>query len=155
VVDSRVTVREAALRLGVSEGAIRKRVDRGTLRSEKGDDGRVYVYLPAGEDTGEVTSTTLESNVLISEMRDQIEFLRRELERKDTILMNMTEAMKSLTPATPEPPEEAASEPRRSPEAASGEPYGTSPQEAEESLQRRSERDPSKRSWWRKFFGFE
>ena len=58
---------------------------------------------------------------------------------------------------------EALREPRESPETASespaasreewplgheGETYGTSAQEAEDSLQRRS-------SWWRRFFGFE
>src|SRR5919112_215242 len=44
----RVTMREAADLLGVSKEAIRKRVVRGTLRSELGEDGRRYVYLEAG-----------------------------------------------------------------------------------------------------------
>jgi hypothetical protein len=41
----RVTIREAAARLGVTEAAIRKRVQRGSLDKEMGGDGRVYVYL--------------------------------------------------------------------------------------------------------------
>jgi DNA-directed RNA polymerase specialized sigma24 family protein len=40
----RVTVVEAAARLGVKEQAIRKRIQRGTLTHDKDDDGRVYVY---------------------------------------------------------------------------------------------------------------
>ena len=40
----RLTVQEAARRLGASEGAILKRVTRNTLRHEKAPDGRVFVY---------------------------------------------------------------------------------------------------------------
>ena len=40
-----MTLREAAVRLGVSEGAIRKRVARGSISSEMGEDGLRYVYL--------------------------------------------------------------------------------------------------------------
>jgi DNA-directed RNA polymerase specialized sigma24 family protein len=38
----RVTIREAAARLGVTEAAIRKRVQRGSLDKEMAGDGRVY-----------------------------------------------------------------------------------------------------------------
>ena len=37
----RVTIREAVARLGVSEAAIRKRIQRGSLEKEMGTDGRV------------------------------------------------------------------------------------------------------------------
>ena len=43
----RVTVAEAALRLGVKEQAIRKKIQRGTLTYDKDEDLRVYVYLVA------------------------------------------------------------------------------------------------------------
>ncbi len=39
----RVTIQEAASRLGVKEDAIRKRIQRGTLRHEKTTEGRVFV----------------------------------------------------------------------------------------------------------------
>jgi hypothetical protein len=97
VEDRRVTIREAAVLLGVSEGAIRKRVDRGTLERDKGTNGRVYVYLPDGADNGVDAPTPHESNALISEMKERIGFLEEELTRKDAILLNMTEAMKALT----------------------------------------------------------
>jgi len=45
-----VTLKEAADILGVSKEAVRKRVIRGTLRSDTGEDGRRYVYIDAGGD---------------------------------------------------------------------------------------------------------
>ena len=49
--DERLMLREAAIRSGASEDAIRKRVDRRNLRSELGANGKRYVYL-----NGEVTN---------------------------------------------------------------------------------------------------
>jgi hypothetical protein len=43
--ERRVHLSEAASLLGVSKDAVRMRVKRGTLRSEKGADGRVYVWV--------------------------------------------------------------------------------------------------------------
>jgi len=51
VTDTRLTLRQAAAALGVSESAIRKRVARDTLRSDKDPDGRRYVYLDTVADT--------------------------------------------------------------------------------------------------------
>lgn len=89
--DNRVTVREAALLLDVSEGAIRERVDRGTFRHDKGEDGKVYVYLPAAVSNGVDASNTHESDALTFELRSRIVFLEEELRRKDAILLSMTE----------------------------------------------------------------
>jgi len=47
----RVTIREAASRLGVTEAAVRKRIQRGSLGKERGEDGREYVYLDLSRDT--------------------------------------------------------------------------------------------------------
>src|SRR5687767_665725 len=82
----RVTMKEAAEILGVSKEAIRKRVMRGTLRTDTGEDGRRYVYIDAGSDN----PTTHERDALISEMRARVQFLEDELRRKDAILLNMT-----------------------------------------------------------------
>jgi len=65
VTDTRLTLRQAAAALGVSESAIRKRVERGTLRSDKGADGRRYVYVDTVADEGEDTSVTREHDALI------------------------------------------------------------------------------------------
>src|SRR5829696_4611965 len=80
----RLTLRQAAAALGVSESAIRKRVERGTLRSDKGPDGRRYVYLDNVADT--VTdqradaSAAHEGDALISELRAHNDTLREQLE---------------------------------------------------------------------------
>jgi hypothetical protein len=46
-----VTVQQAAEALGISEGAILKRISRGILPASKGDDGRWRVYLSDTTDT--------------------------------------------------------------------------------------------------------
>ena len=45
----RLTVAEAADRLGISEASVRKRVQRGQIPHERGDDGRVFVWISPGE----------------------------------------------------------------------------------------------------------
>jgi excisionase family DNA binding protein len=116
----RLTIQEAAHRLGVSESAVRKRIKRGTLKREKTDDGRVLVYMESTSAPGTEEVRPPERDVLISEMQDRLAFLERELEvraeeirRRDTIIMNMTEAMKALNPPAPE----ESSEARESPES--------------------------------------
>jgi hypothetical protein len=83
VTDERLTLREAAARLDVSESAIRKRVERGTLPSDKGPDGRRYVYLDSGADNmsdkGADASTTHEPDALISELRTHNDTLREQV----------------------------------------------------------------------------
>jgi hypothetical protein len=109
VPDEWFTLRDAAIRLGVSEGAIRKRVARGAIRSQMGADGLRYVWLE-GEDAGDGHGPDGGTDVLVEELRDRIAFLQRqlqsreeELRRRDAILMNMTEAMKALTPRVRSP----------------------------------------------------
>jgi hypothetical protein len=53
----RLTVTEAAERLKISEDAVRKRMQRGTLARGKGPDGRVYVYLDAEKTSEEDPGT--------------------------------------------------------------------------------------------------
>jgi hypothetical protein len=146
----RMTLVEAADVLGISKEAVRKRVKRGSLSSDKGGDGRVYVYLDTGAYTGGDTTQdkgtadlSPPSDALLSEMRDRITFLEQEMEawreesrRKDTIIMNMTEAMKAISPPADEEPSEA----RESPETA---PHVSGSDDV----------PPEPRSWWRRMFG--
>jgi len=96
----RLSVGEAADELGVSVDALRSRVKRGTIPYTK-HGGRVWILLGEGQANRPVDDQS-ETNTLISEMRARIEFLEEEHKRKDAILLNMTEAMKALSP----PPEE-------------------------------------------------
>jgi DNA repair exonuclease SbcCD ATPase subunit len=108
----RLTIQEAARALGVSEGAVRKRVTRGTLQHEKEDDGRVYVYVDMGDrrgvDDGQDEGVDPNSNALISQLRDEVAYLRDENRRKDEIIMQQAMTMRQLTAAEPQEPTEAA-----------------------------------------------
>jgi hypothetical protein len=95
----RVTVAEAAARLGVKEQAIRKRIQRGTLAHDKDDDGRVHVYLdPKDGATGGGNPIDTGVSTLVQSLQEQIAYLRQEAEdwkeearRKDTIIMSLTQ----------------------------------------------------------------
>jgi hypothetical protein len=117
-------VQEAAAVLGTSVDAVRMLTGRGSLESDKDPDGRVYVWVDGNSSE---TKHVLDgkSTALISEMRGRIAFLERELEarreeiqRRDMIILNMSEAMKALpSPASQETPRElpgAARSPARS-----------------------------------------
>jgi len=110
----RLTIQEAARRLGVSEGAIRKRVTRGTLEHHKDEDGRVYVYLDGGVDEGVDEGVDPNSNPLISQLRDEVAYLRDENRRKDEIIMQQAMTMRQLTAAPPQEPSEAQESPESS-----------------------------------------
>ena len=100
----RLTVAEAAARLGVKEQAIRKRIQRGTIAHDKDDDGRVHVYL-APDDRATGTGAGVDSGIstLVQSLQDQIAYLRQEAEdwkeearRKDTIIMSLTQRLPEL-----------------------------------------------------------
>src|SRR5215210_943515 len=81
----RVTIREAAARLGVTDAAVRKRIQRGSLDKEMGEDGRVYVYLDASKDMSQPESQVNRDPLveeLVEELRDRVAFLERSLERR-------------------------------------------------------------------------
>src|SRR5215211_6158311 len=146
----RLTVAQAADRLGITQDAVRKRIARGTIRHEKDHEGRIFVYLDTferesktnqdnGQDGVSETVSDTDQDKYTRSLEDQIDFLRRELERKDTIIMSLTQRIPEL---------EASPEPREAPVNSSEETdKGTAPQEQQEASQRRS--------WWRAFFGLE
>ncbi len=104
----RVTVAEAAARLGVKEQAIRKRVQRGTIAHDKDVDGRVYVYLDP-EDGATSTGIDTGMDKLLQSLQDHLVYLRQEAEdwkeearRKDAIIMSLTQRFPELeTPVEP------------------------------------------------------
>jgi hypothetical protein len=125
------TIKDAAELLGTSEGAIRQRLRRSTLRSVRRE-GRVYVVLDGTEPSGTAESGTLTSEV--EALRDEVEWLRGEVQRKDAILLNMTEAMKALSPRPVE---------QEAPETVEEASEGAGPQSGTEGPQTGTER-----RWW-------
>jgi excisionase family DNA binding protein len=115
----RVTVDEAARHLGLTVDAVRKRVQRGQIAFEKDQGGRVRIILDEGEtlqdDSPDTTGQDAGADAeLVEELRRTNELLREvittrdeEIRRRDTIFMNMTEAMKALNPPAPEGSSEA------------------------------------------------
>jgi hypothetical protein len=132
----RVSIQEAARRLGITESAVRKRVERGSLRHDKEGDGRVYVYLDM-RDMERDRVQDISYDMMVTRLENENEFLRRELERKDAILLNMTEAMKALSPPERESPQTVE-------EASEGAEPRPGTEESQEAVQR---------PWWRRWLG--
>jgi predicted transcriptional regulator len=129
----RYTVEEAADILGISAGAVRNRISRGTLRNVR-EEGRVFVLL-ADDDPQTTTGLQSANDALISELRDQIKYLREENQRKDHLLAAALERI---------PPQlEAPSDERESPDTATAEEAEHHPGGGQEGAQR---------PWWRRIF---
>jgi hypothetical protein len=138
----RLTVAQAADALSISQDAVRKRIARGTIPHGRDESGRVCVYLSPSEtvhktDQDDASKTVQDS--YIRSLEDQIAFLRRELERKDTILLNLTERIPQL---------EAPIEERESPQTVEEAPERAGARPATGGAQ-----EGARRPWWRRVFG--
>ena len=83
-----LSVAEAAEALGVTRDAIHKRINRGTIEYQKGEDGRYFVYVDTSTQRLDLSTDTSkdESKVealerLIDSQQDRKAFLERVLER--------------------------------------------------------------------------
>jgi excisionase family DNA binding protein len=130
---NRVTVQEAARLLGISEGAVRARIHRGTLETER-DSGTVYVRLNADDTTNERT----EQSELVQTLREYNAALERQLNAEREASAELRRIVAGLVQRIPEL--EAPPEPRESPETAPK----TAAGDQEEGTQR---------PWWRRLFG--
>src|SRR5215212_4058307 len=144
----RVSVKEAARLLDTTEHAIRQRLYRGSLESEKNEDGSVVVLLPEHlvsnmddsqrEGEGD-THAAAAMSALLEELRDKNRILEEQLREANESNRENRRLLAALTQRIPElePPQDTASERRGSPETASEESdKGTEPPE------------PETRSWW-------
>jgi hypothetical protein len=136
---------EAARILGISTGAVRNRITRGTLEAER-ESGTVYVLLPAEhtadtqQDAGGYPS---EYNALTSALEARIESLERQLEEareRDRENRRLLAAALERIP----PQLEAPTESRESPET-------TTVEEPERHAGGGQEGTQS--PWWRRVFG--
>jgi hypothetical protein len=148
----RLTVQEAAEALGTSVDAVRMRVRRGSLESEKDHDGRVHVWVN-GDSSETKPRLDGESDALISAKDETIRVLSEQLEserearrRADTIIAQLTQANAALAARVPE-----LEAPKEQPEA---------PETVEDELERAALRsdapglqEAARRPWWRRVFG--
>jgi hypothetical protein len=169
----RVTVQEAARRLGITESAVRKRAGREQLRSEKVTEGkkeRLYIFL----DTDEDKFPEPFRERYVKSLEDRVRTLEDEVYRQQAIILSMTEAMKALSPPAPETSSEARESPETVEEERGGvehtsyavEAHGSSREateahEAAEEQQGRGQphsatggaQEGARRPWWRRVFG--
>jgi len=154
----RLTVQEAAEVLGTSVDAVRMRVRRGSLESEKDPDGRVHVWVK-GDSTETKPELDGEPSVLISAKDETIRVLSEQLEserearrRADTIIAQLTQANAALAARVPEleASQEASQELPEAPEAADEHPKGAEQQPPSSTGEAQSK---EQRPWWRRMFG--
>jgi excisionase family DNA binding protein len=150
----RLTVQEAAEVLGTSVDAVRMRVRRGSLESEKDPDGRVHVWVN-GDSTETKPRLDGEPGALISAKDETIRVLSEQLEserearrRADTIIAQLTQANAALAARVPEL-EAPQEEPPEAPEAATEHPQSA----AQPPSGTGEARSKDQRPWWRRMFG--
>jgi len=154
---SRYTVGEAADILGISTGAVRNRLSRGTLRSVK-EGGTVYVLLSTDmprdvkRDVADTPTGMSQSDatVLTSELRDRLRYVEEQLEAERQAHAEARRIIAGLVERIPaiEAPQEASESPEtveEEPERAETRPAAGG---AQEGVQRTQER-----GWWRRLLG--
>ncbi len=127
-----MTVAEAAEILGISKEAIRKRITRGTLRSDKDPDGTVRVYIPP--------SPTGDRGELVDELRDQVRYLRGQLDQERDANRENRRIIAGLTQRIPELPPAARETATADPSRVDVPDRGEAPQQ------------DTQPPWWRRFF---
>jgi hypothetical protein len=164
-----VDVGEASRELGISSDAVRKRIARGSLRSDR-QDGSVLVWLDEGW-TEAGREAQVDGGPMVEELREQVHYLRsilneeREARRRaDTIIAQLTQANAALAAKVPELEAPRTQEPPVAPERAGEEPdraqprsgTGGRPQEGADRPPDTAEwpvRGELLRPWWRRVFG--
>jgi hypothetical protein len=151
----RVSVEEAATLLSIEKDSVKKRIQRGKLRSVKDASGTIWVYLDRSETVRDQSQRRSETDrdELVGELRDRVRSLERRLDeerdsrrRADTIIAQLTQANAALAARVPEL--EVPLERPGAPEAAA--------EEAERAEPRPTtveSREPLQRPWWRRVFG--
>ena len=132
----RLTYAQAASALGISTDAVRMRVRRGTLPSERDGDGPVKVLLDADQVRPDNDVT---NNELVSVLREQLAEEREARRRADTIILNLTQANASLAQRVPAL--QAATDERPDVNASRDDPVEGYPG------------TPRPRGWWRRIIG--
>jgi hypothetical protein len=144
----RVTVATAAERLGITQDAVRQRIRRDTIRHDKDENGRVYVYLDSTHTDHDTVQDGVHDSVqdgvrnqqdvrdeLVDELRSRVRYLEEESRRKDHLLAAALERIPAI---------EASPEPRESPQTAS--------EQQEKGTAHPEDGGEEKRSWWRRVF---
>ena len=139
--DKRLTVQQAVARLGISQGAVRNRIKRGTLRADRVA-GRVYVLLSGAASRDE----SIDESLLVAVLREQLAAERQAHAEARRIIAGLVERIPAI---------EAPRDERESPETVEEAREGTEPRSYAPGakLGAHSEAEGVQRSWWRKLIG--
>src|SRR5215216_2897157 len=113
--------------MGASVDAVRSRIRRGSLDSEKAPDGRVFVWLGDDQAPDEPQGQVEASRELVEALRDQVEDLRTRLDREQAahaearriiggLIERMPPQIEAPASAEDEPEASAPTEPRTAPQ---------------------------------------
>jgi DNA repair exonuclease SbcCD nuclease subunit len=113
----RVSVEEAASLLGIEKGSVKKRIQRGKLRSEKDANGTIWVYVDRAETVRDKSAgqSHTDRDELVAELRRTNELLREVITTRDEEIRRRDVIISQLTSRIPEL--EAPPEARESPES--------------------------------------
>jgi hypothetical protein len=149
-----VDLREAAELLDTSTEAVRKRAARGSLRSDR-QNGRVLVWVDEGRTEGGREAKVdrealLESkDETISILREQLRLRAEEIQRRDVIISQLTQANAALAARVPElEAAESHEEAAEAAETVEHEPEREKPHSATVEAQ-----EGTQRPWWQRWFG--
>src|SRR5215210_3892245 len=143
-----VDLKTAAEIMSTTTEALRKRAKRGTLPSETGEDGRLYVRVDSPVDDqvdGRADGVHPDRELLVERMASEIDHLREQLREERAGSAELRRIVAGLVQRVPElePAKEESSEPRESSVTSYADTdKGTSPEQQEPS---------QRRSWWRVF----
>jgi hypothetical protein len=132
------------------------------MRHEKAEDGRVYVWVDAAQDTTRDTEQTTEDayqdtaqDERVEDLREQVGYLRRQLDeerearrRADTIIAQLARTTEEQARTIRELEAPATPEARESPETVEEEPEEAEPRPATGGAQ-----EGVRRPWWRRVLG--
>ena len=142
----RLTVPETAEALGITTDAVRMRLSRGTLASER-HEGRVYVLLEndvTADISGDTTALIAAKDETIEILREQLRAQREQLQAEREAHAEARRIIAGLVQRVPEL-EAAPESPPESPETTTT---------AEEAEQRPGgAQEGAQRPWWRRVFG--
>jgi predicted transcriptional regulator len=161
--DEGTTVAEAARILGITEGAVRKRVERRKLAAERARDGRLIVHLDSDTTATDATRDRPRQSRderYTRSLEEQVEYLRSQLEqerearteerrRQDTVIAQLSQANaeQARTIRELEAPSEPPPEARESPETADEQQGWGQAHSATVGAQ-----EGARRPWWRRVF---
>jgi len=157
--NQRLTVAQAAGLLGITEGAVRSRIKRGTLPTAK-EGGTVFVLLGGG--TSEANQSpnagepTDQSGLVVAQLLDRVASLERQLERRGDETERLHQIIAGLAQANAEQARtiraiEAPATQEESPEDAVT--VEEEPERAEPRSGAPGAQEGAQRPWWRRMFG--